>query len=473
MIADPFPSDPLGQRLCSIFSYPWMSLEGSTEDATNPNWRTITKYPIRPRSQWKKWLDPKVLIGMRFGSTTQYGLIDIDAGSKFDNPEGIAAIQGALETIGITRTIVIKSSWSDGHHIYLPLPEEVPTFDLACAIRYTLAAAEIYLEPGQVEAFPNTRAFIKGKVFGIHAEYHGHRLPLQPGTGSALRDHNLNPTTTDLAAFFTQWDYCTRSQDMEALAIALEQGRECHRKRPKKQRSDIEDWRKDWQLEINEGWTGPSQTNALLRVIAGYGRVFEGLEGQDLAAHILHTAINCPGFEEHCRHQIDIESRAVAWAHAAEGFYWPLGAAPQPREKSLFDRNDEKALDAQSRIKAAYQWLIKQGQWPTTVTAQLKALCQKARTSFKTLYKYSSLWRQPERCVTDRTERDRSDPPPNDLPTSDPPKPAPPQQLHTSIPITKGGGPVGPLLKSFNPDSWGLDRGPGKGGGFPQAAGGC
>ena len=468
MIADPFPTDPLGVKLCQIFSYRWMSLEGDTTDATAPNWRTIKNYPLRPRALWQKFCDAAQLVGVRFGKDTEYAVIDLDAGGKFCNVAGVQAVRDALETIGIVRTILVRSSWSGGLHLIIPLPYKVATFDLACALRYSLEAAEMHLEAGELEIFPNTKAFSKGYL-GEFSEYNGHRLPLQPGSGSCLLDDDLNPIGADLKQFFCQWDFAKIAQDMEALTEALETGRDRHRKRPKMRSHPVDVWRAEWELDINEGWTAPGQTNSLLRTIAGYGRVFLRFEGEQLQEFAIETAVNAPGFEQHCSHQYDIGRKAAAWCRAAERYYWPLGEEPK-RDKAAFNLNEERAIDAQSRIKAAYEWLSKKGRWPDTITAQLKALSQTAKASLKTLYKYSHLWNPLERCVIDHIASDRGDLPPHSADTGDPLKPLPYGQLHTLTQITKG-VPVMDAPKSISPrEREGLQ---GEGKGFPQAEGGC
>jgi len=214
-------------------------------------------------------------------------------------------------------------------------------------------------------------------------------------------------------------------------------GRDRHRKRPKAKNHPLDEWRDDWELEIATGWTGHGQTNGLLKVISGYGRVFERLEGEDLEVFTLRTAITAPGFDEYCKHGVDIASRVATWCRAAERYYWPLGDEPK-RDKTAYDFNQERALDAQSRIKAACDWMKKRGTWPVTVTAQLKALSQTAKASFKTLYKYLHLWSDSERCVIPDRESDRGDLAPPSADTGDPPKPLSYGQLHTTNQITKG-----------------------------------
>ena len=445
-----------------------MSLEGTTDDATDPNWRTIKNYPLRPRALWKKFLDAAQIVGVRFGKETEYAVIDLDAGGEFCNAAGVQAVRDSLETIGIVRTILARSSWSGGLHLIIPLPYKVPTFDLACALRYTLEAADMHIKQGELEVFPNTKAFSKGWL-GEFSEYNGHRLPLQPGSGGCLLDDDLQPTGADLERFFRQWDFAKVAQDMEALAGALEVGRDRHRKRPKMRSHPVDVWRAEWELDINEGWTGPKQTNSLLRTIAGYGRVFLRFEGEQLHEFVVETAVNAPGFDEHCSHQYDIGRKAAAWCRAAERYYWPLGDKPK-RDKAAFDINKERALDAQSRIKAAYEWLVKKERWPETVTAQLTQLSQVARASLKTLYKYSHLWKPPERCVIDRTASDTGDSSPPVTSATDPPEPLSGGLLHTYRQITKGVPLMDAPKRLFSEERDGVV---GEGKGFPQAEGGC
>ena len=458
------PSDPLGVKLCQIFSYPWMSLEGDGHEL-DPNWRTIKNYPLRPRALWAKFQDAKQLVGVRFAKLAEYALIDLDKGGKFCNVEGVQATRDALETIGIVRTILCRSSGSGGLHLLCPLPEKVPTFDLACAIRYTLEAQGMHIEAGELEVFPNTKAFVNSRL-GIFSEYNGHRLPLQPGSNSVMLNDDLQPIGAELSRFFQAWDFAARAQDMEALTGALTTGRDRHRKRPKQRSHPVDLWRAEWELDINEGWTGHGQTNALLRAIAGYGRVFMRLEGDDLQEFVVDIAINAPGFEDWCGHKYDIGRKAAAWSRAAERYYWPLGDPPK-RDKAAFDINAERALDAQTRIKSAYEWLIRREQWPQTVRAQLQALSQKAKASFKTIYKYSHLWNPSERCVTPQPTGDPANPPPASTDTGDPPKPLIHGVLHTSTQITKGVAREVPLKKSFPLGEGGL----GGGKSFPQAEG--
>ncbi|MBD1877203.1 hypothetical protein H6F75_27345 [Nodosilinea sp. FACHB-131] len=393
--SEPLPADPTGQRLCELFGhYPWNFIRADLPDEATAKaaWTTVTTYPLRPRVLWNYWQDANQLIGVRFTHDTRYALLDLDAGGDYCSADGVAQIRAALETIGITRTLLLRSSWSGGLHLYLPFAERVNTFNLAVALKECFKAQGFRLQAGQLEIFPNVKAY------GVQAfiEYMGHRLPLQPGSGSCLLDDALNPIGDSLARFFWLWDGAASHQDMDTLRHAMKIGRDNHRKRPKRRSHPVESWRHDLDLEITEGWTAYGQTNHLLKTIACYGRVFEGLQGQALIDYTLRIALYCPGYEQYCRHQHDIERKVIAWARAVEGYYWPLGSTPtrdtSHPKNNLVPFNQRQTEDAQHRIRAAYTNLEQAGELPEQITARAKAIAQGARVSQQTLYKHLHLW---------------------------------------------------------------------------------
>ncbi|NEP15359.1 MAG: hypothetical protein F6J97_00420 [Leptolyngbya sp. SIO4C1] len=467
LFSEPLPSDPLGAKLCQIFgTYRWETIEGDTHDATSPNWRTVKNFPLRPRSLWLRWQDAAQLVGVRFGTTTAYALLDIDAGS--DYLRRLDDIKAALETLGIVRTLLVRSSWSGGVHLYCPLPKAVNTFELACTLKHGLEAQGLTLAEGQLEAFPNVKSYGRWWL-GEFTEYNAHRLPLQPGSGSVLLDEHLQPTGAGLERFFWAWQFAEQSQDMDLLAAALKHGRDCDRKRPKLKHHPIELWRLDLEAEISEGWTANGQTNSLLKSIACYGRVFERLAGDELAEYVERIAVTRPGFFQWCRHQHQISRKARTWARAAERYYWPLGEAPQ-RDKSALNLNQERAEDAQARIRAAVVQLAKTGQLAECVKQRAIQLCKQARCSAKTLYKYLSLWHPEQWCVTPHGEGDTaqlSAAEEASVRSLDTPSA---KGLHTLENFMKGVPPEGGYSETFSPG----ERG-GAGGerGFPQPAGGA
>jgi hypothetical protein len=388
------PSHPHGAKLTQIFGYGWKWLEAPLEEHhLNTAWKTNTKYRIKPRVLWSAWQDPKRVIGVRFGSSTSYGLLDIDHNSPY--LDRIDDICGALETIGIVRTIIIRSSFSGGIHIYCPLPQHFPTFSVACALQQCLEAQGFHIAPGQLECFPNVKTYAKWweKKF---SEYDGHRLPLQPMTGACVLDEDLEPVPTHshLAHFLAQWDNAVLQNDVETIgeAIAVARANRRHRYRTKAS-GPVEDWKNDLEAMIAEGWTDHGQTNVLLKEIATYGRVFKSLSGSELADYIEATATSCPGYEQWCGHQHDIHRKAMQWAASASNYYWPLGSTPL-RDRTRVGVNKGRAEEARERIAAAVRELG--NRIGLTVSQLVEHLTKAAQTSAQTLYRNADLW-HPER----------------------------------------------------------------------------
>ncbi|MEO0988978.1 MAG: hypothetical protein AAFY20_26075, partial [Cyanobacteria bacterium J06639_14] len=317
-------------------------------------------------------------------------------------------------TIGITRTLLLRSSHSNGLHLYMPLAEPVKTFDLAVALHECLKAQEFEIAKGQLEIFPNV------KTYGVERIilYNGHRLPLQPVTGSCLLDDNLNPMSDSLAQFFGLWDGAVAHQDMDELRHALKIGRDNHRQRPRRSQpslSKVEVWRQDLETDMQTGWTGHHQTNHLLKVIACHGHVFLELEGEDLMAHTLNTAIHLPGYRQYCRHQCDIRIRVRAWCKAVQNYYWPLSSDPKRDQRTKvppsLNLNDQRAEDARQRIRAAMQALQDREALPAAIKQRAEAIAREAHISSKTLYRSENLelW-HPEHCLVIREPEERCKP---------------------------------------------------------------
>lgn len=381
------PSHPHGQRLAHLFSYGWNWIE-SPNEGNEPNWKTQDKFPIKPRTLWARWQDAAAIIGVRFGSSTAYAMLDIDAGSPYNSPEQLREIQWALETIGISRTITIRSSWSNGIHLYLPLPQNFPTWGIAVALEQCLQCHGFEVKAGELELFPNTKSYAKK---GEYTDYNAHRLPLQPATGSLMLDSDLNPipNADSLAIFFARWDNAAAANDVQTIGEAIATARANRRRRRRQTNGKVEQWKADLEDIISQGWTGHGQTNQLLKEIACYGRVFLGLEGAALVDHIERTATNAPGFFEWSDHQHDLPRRAKQWATAATAFYWPLGTLPL-REKTTLSINEYRSLTARERITEALKEIGE------TVGMGIRALAQKivelTNCSMATLYRHRDLW---------------------------------------------------------------------------------
>jgi hypothetical protein len=419
---EPLPCNPLGKRLCLTFSYLWQPIVGVNE--LNPQWQTIKPYPLRPRVLWRLWQDGAQLVGVRFDHQTRYGLIDIDKNSPYhpaSNPAVLPMIRAALETIGIYRSVLVRSSHSGGLHLYLPLPEVVPTFGLASTLRQCLEAQGLSIAQGQLEVFPNCKAYA---IKGSYSEYNAHRLPLQPYSGSYLLDGEGHPVSQDLGPFFEQWDWAASGQEMRELREAIATAKHNRKGKPHRQSTVIDEWLTDLRTEIEEGWTGYGQTNYLLKTIACYGVVFEGLSGDALVEFVQTTAVNAPGYGQWCRHQQEIRFKAMVWARSAQGYYWRLGTQGNRHQSGDSDAgadssatpslNVQRAEDAQARIQTAVSQLKAEGRLADTATARAKQIAAQGMVSLKTLYRYPHLWHPDQSmgieqsCKTEPPEPDRA-----------------------------------------------------------------
>ncbi|MBD2094482.1 hypothetical protein H6F90_04870 [Trichocoleus sp. FACHB-591] len=472
-LSEPLPREPLGQRLCQLFPYPWQAIVAPTptDAGQKPAWQTLTQYPLKPRSLWTYWQDAAQLVGVRFGPTTYHGLIDLDALSLHHptrDRQALATIRAALASIGIHQTLLLRSSWNGGLHLYIPLPEAVPTFGLAVALKHCLEAHHLPLQAGQLEVFPNVKRYSKA---GEYSEYNAHRLPLQSSSGSVLLSNTLQPLPSDLPSFFQQWDQAAAAQDLEQLHQVIAQAKKQHQYRSYNRRSNTALWQQELEIEMEQGWTGPGQTNHLLKTIGCYGVVFQYLSGAALAHYIEHTAIHSLGYREWCQHQHEISRRAQEWAIAVENYYWPLGTSPK-RDRSLtlgtaanniVNFNQKRAEDAQARIKQAVLELTQQGQLPDRPTARAEAIASLAQCSHTTLQKYKELW-HPERCVMEPQETVAAASQPPAVEPTKALEEAPREELHTFT-YMKGGGHDAVLEKQINS----CGEGPGRGEtSFPQ-----
>ena len=114
------------------------------DPGTKPEWQTESRHPLTDRL----FLQGAYLYGVRPGSNTCYGLIDIDKGSPYHpqrDPMAIARIVEALEPLGLVTCLKLTSSDSKGLHIYFPFFEEVPSWQLALAVATLLEKAGFFL----------------------------------------------------------------------------------------------------------------------------------------------------------------------------------------------------------------------------------------------------------------------------------------------------------------------------------------
>lgn len=404
------PLDPLiAERYCQLFPHRFHWI------IKRENWTTETRYPLSDKDLLKYWQSDSGFIGVRFGKTTQYCLIDIDEDSPYhpNNGGDLKQITNCLEDIGLVRPIFIRSSHTEGIHIYYFLPEKTPTFKLACLLYNTLIKAGLDIAQGTLETFPNMKRWSPGAP----VDYNGHRLPLQQG--SYILDADLNPVHRRLSSFLSLVEQTANAQDWQLFVKSLNKTRRSQSPRLSGKASD---WKKALEDRIAKGWSGLHQTNELLADILRMGRIFLGKVGVDLLQYMILTARSCPGFDQWCRHKDDLEERCKAWIECCERHqYYTAYGNPLQRDTNYDETfqpakvNDDRSIAAIDRIKRAVTWLKEKGFWPQGVTQQLKAIKTTVQKIFGltpstgTLYKHSQLWKEEaaavkeERCGTNHT----------------------------------------------------------------------
>ena len=406
------PRDKVGKRFIERFPNYWGFIEAEApESGEKARWRTETRYPLEARVAWKKYLDEDILLGVRFVAYTLYLLLDIDRGSEYhpaNNREKFDGIIAVLESIGLCRVIPVRSSESEGIHLYCFFPYGVHSFTAAVAVEQALLKAGYKMKAGQLESFPNAKYYRKGQVSNFNA----HRLPLQ--SGSFVLDWDLVPISNSVESFLNYADWAGKGQDMEALGEAMEEAREWVKKNRwyrKKDYSEVE-LESDLSLIIAEGWSGHGQTNDLLLKMAMYGKIFKRLKGEELVRYVVATAESSEGYRQWCRHQHEIVRRAAEVSNWAESYPYTDYASSPPRHETYanhfknknkvvgINHNEVRHLETLARVSSVIEELKAEGELPKLVCKCIELIRKKSKerhsigVSKETLYKweYKQLW---------------------------------------------------------------------------------
>jgi hypothetical protein len=365
-----------------------------------PQWQTESRYPLSDRLIQQG----SFLYGVRFGTQTQYCLLDIDAGSAYhpaQDPLAVHRLIEALEPLGLVSYVACTSSDSQGLHLYFPFGTAQNSWQLSTAVTTLLENQGFKCQPGQLEVFPNRKLYV---VDGTPNLFNAHRLPLQ--TGSYLLNEQLEPVWGRQETFVQQWQRCQQRNTITVdriEQILQQQQRPRHRV---SQRADK--FLNDLNAEIEPGWTGKGQTNYLLGRITMRTYIFHHvlhgglpLSGDALVTEIVAVAQSLPGYREWCGHQHEIHQRAAEWARCVENsHYFPYGAhqGKYHAKKTTTDSavveatwNEQRSLTAQDKIRAAMRELFNADQLPLTATARFKKLVNYG-IGGGTLYKYKNLW---------------------------------------------------------------------------------
>ncbi|MBD3886405.1 hypothetical protein IFO70_32485 [Phormidium tenue FACHB-886] len=366
------------------------------EPGKRPQWHTESKHLLSDRLLRQG----SYLYGVRFGSTTQYLMLDVDARSAYHpcrDPFAINRMLEALEEIGLVSCVAISSSYSNGIHLYFPFEEALPCWLIALAAKTLLENKGFKLRGGQLELFPNPKPYSE-----LPQSYNGHRLPLQ--LGSYLLNEDWQPVFTSQIDFVRQWQL-NQKRNAVSLSQLKRLAQSAQRKTYKKIKADGQKYLNDLNQDIEAGWTGSGQTQFIVGKIANRERVFyhalhggEPLEGKALAKRIVEVARSLPGYEEYCGHKQEIDQLAECWARAAERRYYPYAfdkplsqdtAVPPTKTEPTW--NERQAQEAKERIRAAIADLLEKGTLPAQATAR-RLLLKTYGIANTTLDKNCNLW---------------------------------------------------------------------------------
>lgn len=365
-----------------------------------PNWRSESRHPLSDRLIQQG----AYLYGVRFGTETNYCLLDIDIGSTYHPQQdslAIARIMSVLETIGLVDYFACTSSYSGGLHLYLPFQTQQKSWELAAVVASLLENAGFCLKPGQLEIFPNLKPYCQQTP----SLFNAHRLPMQ--AGSYLLNAEFQPIWSTQETFIQRWRWVQARNHIDVCC--LKQVLKQSRRKLYQISGKVDKFINDLNAEIEQGWTGSGQTNRLLgrltmRTYIFHHVLFGGspLTGQELIDTIVATARSLPGYHEYCQHQHELEARVTEWVACversryfpygtAQGKYHPATMQQKPESIPCPSWNQRQSESARDRIRAAIADLLEQNGLPSQATARFQALT-KYGIGGSSLYRHRDLW---------------------------------------------------------------------------------
>ncbi len=166
--------EAMGKFLALFHKYGWIykPFGGGGWISANEKWALTDSEILKAVA----CVHPKHFLGARAGKATRFGVLDIDAGSKYHNVKQLERILEALAKAGINETSIYRSSDSGGWHVYLFFDEPISSRDLRAQLVQLLRLNGFDIAKGTLEVFP-----APGDGRGNSSIGNGLRLPLQPG----------------------------------------------------------------------------------------------------------------------------------------------------------------------------------------------------------------------------------------------------------------------------------------------------
>ncbi|MBW4461824.1 MAG: hypothetical protein KME47_16520 [Nodosilinea sp. WJT8-NPBG4] len=376
------------------------------------DWVTYSKYPLSAQTLHQRWSNEDEIVGVRFSNgegKTSYFLLDIDSDSNChpnNHWVNFISLLNVMDQLGLFGRVIVRSSFSNGIHVYFPLPEKVHCYKLALVIEAACSKGRFAVKPGTLEIFPNVKC--KG------SNYNGHRLPLQLGS-CVLDDFGEEEIHADLNSLINLWETAASQQEMPLVRQAMRDAKPTWAKQNKQVKGNVAEWKLRLEESLEEGWTGSHQTNDIIKEACIYARVFLELNWDEVESWVLQQVPQLPGFQEFCAHRHKYQRRVREWVRAnrRSNRYYPYSQrsrSSKPPSEPRGPNNQAKAQDALQRIQAAIALLQSSpGGLPSKVKARQELVCREAGCSAATLRKHLPLW-HPRHLVDGNNANDALDP---------------------------------------------------------------
>jgi len=389
------PSDDLAQAFAAWFPHGWDFITAPLPPpGKKPKYLTETRYPLTGAQLWERWQTYNDLIGVSFGSLTQYGLIDLDiTGPYADAWEPV--IHALEEKAGLAGFVPTQSSYSGGKNLFVPMPKAVSTWELALVMRWACETSGLTLQDGHLETFPNVKQW--------DSRYKAHALPLQSGRGSVLLNKAGEPVSQLPSDWLRAMTHEAEQQDMQRFRAAVKKAKHWWQRR-KRQRdrhgqTTFNAFRDDLEWEMEQGWTGAAQSNRLIYRALQYGYIFLRHTGEALVKWAISTVPNLLGFERWCQTKGQALEKWIRQKVKVveEKYFVPeFGGTPKPKEPS---QNDVLREAKRSAIQAAMTQIEQAGETFDTITALQERITELSGVSKPTCYSHRDLWHPKHRQV--------------------------------------------------------------------------
>jgi hypothetical protein len=253
---------------CDSWGFLSGALAETSEKPGGVDWRSAqANWNLSRSALLKEWYDPDQVIGKRFGYWTNYFMLDIDRHSAYhpiqDGWVAIAGIRQVLAEMGLTHSLIVTSSHSQGLHLYFPLPRPVLSDLNARRVRDHIDQAGYGIKAGQLEIFPNVRS-------DQTVQFNGHKLPLQTGSFHL----HQGKWQRDIGEFIESWHAAEDKQDIDLFIGRKASSTTTTGSNPATSS-------KRFNLADRMKWTGSGQSNLNLGAIVAYCVEQEGLRDPD------------------------------------------------------------------------------------------------------------------------------------------------------------------------------------------------